>query len=705
MNDAPTSGWGLFRVLPRALPYTKPYWKLGCISMGMTVLTALLSLLQPWPLALMVDTVSDQRESVLGLDRMTLLFIVVIASFVLTVLVHGLNVGNSFVDSTLEQNMVLDLRSDLFAHCERLSLAFHDARRTGELMSRINYQAAALGTVVMALPPLVESFLTLIGMTTIALLIDWRVALISLTVAPLVYYMLGLYGTRVVPRLRDVQGLEWQSLSIVNEAMSMLRVIVSFGREGYEHRRFREQGKTAVDARVQLTVRQTAFTLGVQTATALGTALVFFFGFRAVFSGDITIGEFIVLAAYIAAIYAPLEAISNTVGMLNAQLVALQSSFELLDLEPEVREQRKPFELDRADGRVTFEGVGFAYVGRQDTLRDVSFDVPAGSACGDRRPDRGRQDDAREPDDPVLRPASGPGGDRRRRRHAPVARVVAPSDRGGAPGAAALLRHDRGEHPLRASRCERRGGRGSGAERPTPTSSSAGFPRATRRSSASVAHICPEESASASASRARSSRTRRYSVMDEPTSSIDSRTENVILDALDNLMIGRTSFMIAHRLSTVRDADLILVLNHGEIVQRGTHDELSSSKACTGSCTMPRCAGRGAADGRDASSPSARVERPREPSAPDRAARDDDEDARRRRRLADDPLSRRPAAPRLRRVLRREPRPHAVDADGVRARRQLGARGGLHRQDPSALRPRRTTGRSTRSTTTGACTA
>ena len=573
MSDAPTSGWGLFRVLPRALPYTKPYWKLGCVSIAVTVLAAVLSLAQPWPLALMVDTVSGHRTSPLGLDNMTLLVIVVIASFVLTVLVHGLNVGNSFVDSTLEQNMVLDLRSDLFAHCERLSLAFHDARRTGELMGRINYSAAALGIVVMAFPPLVESVLTLIGMTTIAMLIDWRVALISLTVAPLVYYALGLYGTRVVPRLREVQGLEWQSLSIVNEAMSMLRVIVSFGREGYEHKRFREQGKTAVDARVQLTVRQTAFTLGVQTATALGTALVFFFGFRAVFNGDITIGEFIVLASYIAAIYAPLEAISNTVGMLNAQLVALQASFELLDLEPEVREHHKPFDLDRADGRVTFEEVGFAYSGRENTLRDVSFDIPAGSRVA----------------------IVGPTGAGKTTLVSLMIRFYDPHHgRVGIDGvdikylSLASLRRQFAvvlQEPLLFS--------GTIAE-------NIGYGRLDARDDEIVdaaraanadefvsrlpkgyetelgergAHLSGGERQRICIARA-FVKDAPILVMDEPTSSIDSRTENVILDALDNLMIGRTSFMIAHRLSTVRDADLILVLNHGEIVQRGTHDEL-----------------------------------------------------------------------------------------------------------------------------------
>ncbi len=234
--------------------------------------------------------------------------------------------------------MVLDFRSDLFEHCQKLSLTFHDARRTGELMGRINYQAASVGNVLMAFPPIVYSVLNLIGMFTISVLIEWRLAVMSLLVVPFLYYSAGIYGKRIVPRLERVQGLEWQSLSIVHEAMAMLRVIVTFGRERYEFRRFREQGKTAVDERVKLTVRQTLFSLVVNTITAAGTALVFGFGFYLVLEGELQTGLLIVLLSYVAAVYQPLEEISSSVGLIHSELVGLRASIQLLDTEPEVAE-------------------------------------------------------------------------------------------------------------------------------------------------------------------------------------------------------------------------------------------------------------------------------------------------------------------------------------------------------------------------------
>ena len=133
-----------------------------------------------------------------------------------------------------------------------------------------------------------------------------------------------MYGTRIVPRIQQVQSLEFRSLSIVFEAMSMLRVIVGFGRQRLEHYRFTTQGRTAVEARVRLTVRQTLFSLGVTTAIALGTALVLGFGAWHVLQGDITLGQLTVLIAYIAAIYQPLESISQTIGHLHQQFVFLE---------------------------------------------------------------------------------------------------------------------------------------------------------------------------------------------------------------------------------------------------------------------------------------------------------------------------------------------------------------------------------------------
>lgn len=573
--------FGIWTTLPRARPYLRPYRKLAAVAVLFTFLAAGAALAEPWPIAILVDSVLGERDPpgisrfVFGRDpgKYELLAFVVLISLLITLLTHSIIVLADWVSAKLEQRMVLDLRSDLFSHCERLSLTFHDGRMTGQLMQQINMQAAAMGAIIVAFPPIFQAVLTLIGMLVITTLISWKITLVSLVAVPFIWYSLGLYGTRIVPRLQRVQALEWQSLSIVHEAMAMLRVIVAFGREDHEYQRFRKQGEIAVEERVNLTVRQTLFSLGVTAATALGTSLVLGFGAWSAIQGEITVGELLVLIAYVAAIYQPLEQVSNTIGELNDQFVQFNSSLDLLDIEQEVKEAPGAIALGRARGRVEFESVSFAYKGRENTLVDISFVVEPGqrvavvgpTGAGKTTlanlliryydPADGRicidgvdirqlkLDSLREQITVVLQEPllfSGTIADNIR-----YGKLDATTEEIGAAARAANV-HDFIERQPQGydTVLGERGAQLSGGER--------------QRIAVARAFI----------------KDAPILVLDEPTSSIDSRTEGVILDALEDLMESRTSFMIAHRLSTIRDADLILVVQDGRIVEQGSHDEL-----------------------------------------------------------------------------------------------------------------------------------
>jgi ATP-binding cassette subfamily B protein len=573
--------WSQWKVLPKALPYLKPYKGWYAISIFITLISSVTALAEPWPLAVMVDSVLGPHPPAAFLrkifgedpDPYTLLPFVVGAGFFITILGHGLTVVGDYVNAKQEQNMVMDLRSELFGHAQKLSMTFHDAKFTGQLMSQINSQAHSLGAVLMSFPPMAHNVLTLVGMLVIAILIDWQVTLISMIAVPFIYYSLGLYGTRIVPRIQKVMQLEFRSLSIVFEAMSMLRVIVSYGREEYEHRRFLGQGRIAVNERVKLTVRQTMFSLAVTGATAAGTALVLGFGAWHVLKGEITIGELLVLISYIASVYQPLEVLSNMIGHLNQDFVFLNASFNLLETSPEITEKPDATDIGQAKGRVTFDGVAFSYQGREETIRDVSFDIEPGrrvaivgpTGAGKTTlaslivrfydPKRGRilidGHDLRDIklrnlrenislvlQEPLLFSGTITDNIRYGRLEATMDEVVAAARSANA--------HDFISHLPDGYETElgERGAQLSGGE----------------RQRIAVARAFIKDSP--------------ILILDEPTSSIDSKTENVILDALDQLMEGRTSFLIAHRLSTIRDADLILVMNHGDLVEQGTHEEL-----------------------------------------------------------------------------------------------------------------------------------
>jgi ABC-type multidrug transport system fused ATPase/permease subunit len=322
-----------------------------------------------------------------------------------------------------------------------------------------------------------------------------------------------------------------------------------------------------------LTVWQTLFGLGVTTATAAGTALVLGFGAAHVLQNKITLGELTVLIYYIAAVYTPLESISNTIGHLHQQFVFINASMQLLEQKPEVRDAPDGVDIGRSRGEIEVENLSFAYKGRVDTLKDISFHIKSGQRVAVVGPTGAGKTTLTNLLVRFYDPANGSikidGVDIRkiqirclRSQYSVVLQEpllfsgsIADNIRYGrldatmddiVDAAKAANSHDFIEALPDGYDTElgERGAQLSGGER--------------QRICVARAFI----------------RNAPILILDEPTSSIDSRTEGVILDALDRLMEGRTALMIAHRLSTVRKADLILVINHGRLVEAGSHQEL-----------------------------------------------------------------------------------------------------------------------------------
>ncbi len=566
----------------RVLRYLKPYWRLALGSVIVTIASVAASLLTPWPLKLLVDNVLGGQPIppiLAGLapagggDRTTLLIVVILGGLFVTLMVNVLDVLENYVNTKLNLRMGLDFRGDLFQHAQRLSMSYHDQRRTGMLIYLINYQCGAASALIMAVPPLAQSALTLAGMFWITLLIDARLAVLSMTVVPLLYLSVGYYIRHIQPRLLHVKGLEGETLGIIHEAISMLRVIVAFVRENYEYRRFREQGVRAVDARVNLTVRQTMFSLAVNMTTGIGTALVLGYGAYHALQGRLSIGQLLVVMTYVAAVYKPLEAISTTIGSLQDQIVSLQMTFDFLDTEPEIQDVKGAHTFVRPWGHVTFKNVHFHYAGRVGTLKGINLEARPGQKIALVGPTGAGKTTLISLIPRFYDPSRGrieiDGVDIRK------ATLKSLRENIGLVQQEPLLFSDTIANNIRYGRLE------------------ASMDEIVAAAKAANAHDfvmdLPEQyetiigergSQLSGGERQRISVARAFLkdapilLLDEPTSSIDSRTEAVILDALDRLMEGRTTFMVAHRLSTIREADQILVVNHGRIVESGTHEEL-----------------------------------------------------------------------------------------------------------------------------------
>ncbi|HEY5914471.1 MAG TPA: ABC transporter ATP-binding protein [Verrucomicrobiae bacterium] len=570
----------------RVLRYLRPYWRLAAWSVVLTVLSSLAALLAPWPLKIVVDNVLehhplpaflDQLLGPLGSTPTQLLVVVGVGSLVIALTMNALHVVNNYVNTKIDQYIILDFRSQLFLHTQRMSMAYHDQLSSGSMIYMINSQGDAPAGLIMTIPMLAESALTLIGMFWISFKMDWELSLVSLAVVPFLYYSVGYYATHIQDRIQRVNTLEAMSLSLIHECLSMMRVIVAFGREDHEHSRFRKQTVKAVNERVKVTVRQTVFSLVVNMITAVGSTLVLALGAYHVIQGKLTVGQMLVVIAYIAAVYKPLETISYTIGSLQDRFISLKNTFSLLDTVPDIKDAPNARAVKTIRGKVEYERVCFSYSGRTDTLKDISFEAEPGQVIG----------------------VVGPTGAGKSTLVSLLPRFYDP-----AKGRILLDGVDIRELTLKSLRQQisvvlqepllfsgniaeniRYGRLEATDEEVMQAAKAANAHDFIMRLPKKYETILGERGAAISGGeRQRISVARAFLknspilILDEPTSSVDSKTESVILDALDRLMVGRTTFMIAHRLSTLHDANHILVLNQGQLVEQGTQDELVQLK-------------------------------------------------------------------------------------------------------------------------------
>jgi ATP-binding cassette, subfamily B, bacterial len=566
----------------RVLRYLRPYRGLAAASVLLTVSSSLAALLVPWPLKIVVDNVLQGQplppwlSSIIGGfagNQIALLVIAVVGGLLAVLAVNTIHVVSNYVNTRLDQHITLDFRSELFLHTQRMSLAFHDRRRSGLLIYLINSQGDAPAGLVMTIPLLAESVLTLVGMFWICLRMDWELALLALSVVPFLYYSVGYYATHIQQRLLRVRGLEAESLAVIHESLSMMRVIAAFGREDHEYRRFRQQTSAAVAERVNVTVRQTLFSLAVNMITAVGSAAVLGIGGYHVIQGRLTVGTMLVLIAYITAVYKPLETISYTIGALQDRFVNLRITFDLLDTEPDIQDSPHAVAIRKAKGHVTLENVNFSYSDRTDTLKEISFEAKAGQVIGI----VGQTGAGKSTLVSLLPRFYAPQGGRILVDGIDVRDLTLKSLRAQisivlqepllfSGTIADNIRYGR----LDASREEIIAAAKAANAHDFVTRLPEGYDTMLGERGA---HVSGGERQRISIARA-FLKDAPILILDEPTSSVDSKTEATILEALSRLMAGRTTFMIAHRLSTLQNADWILVLSEGRLVEQGTQLEL-----------------------------------------------------------------------------------------------------------------------------------
>jgi ABC-type multidrug transport system fused ATPase/permease subunit len=568
-------------------PFLRPYrGRLGLLG-GLLFLEVVLGALQPWPLMFVLDYVLIGRPlpgflagriGPVDLDtRIVLLVVVALIGIALAFANQLVSFKAVQVQVQTGQRLVYDLRYRLFQHLQRLGLHHHVTTNTGDAVYRIDVDSYAIENLVMSgIFPLLSSTAALVVMFMLMASIDPSIALLSLAVVPFLFLSLRHYMRTLVHRIEGVKSLESRLVEKLYEVFAAMRLVKSFAREPHELQRYRMAGDEVMRARIAITRQESIFSVTVSTITMLGTALVLIVGGLSVIRGEMTIGQLTVVLTYLGSVYGPLSEVAHTSGNLQDALAGARRVRATLALEPEPEDAPDALPADPLTGAVRFDGVGFRYPDGTDVLHDISFTAAPGemvalvglTGAGKTTlvslvprlydPTIGRvlidDVDVRQyqlrslrdriavvPQEPVLLQGTIANNLRYGRLDATQAEIEEAAKAAHAHEFVARLAHGYETEIAEA------GGGLSGGE----------------RQRLSVARAIIKDAP--------------ILILDEPTSSLDAISEEIVFTALKRLRAGRTTIVIAHRLSTVRDADRILVLEEGRIAAQGRHEELLRS--------------------------------------------------------------------------------------------------------------------------------
>ena len=362
----------------------RPYrWRMAFLAV-IALTQIVLGLLSPWPLKIVVDNVlggqplpsylSESIRAVAGDSRVGLLIVIVAAGLLLQLISQVVSMVNTQVQVDTGQRMVYSLRAKLLGHLQALSLRHHIAARTGDSVYRLEADAYCVHDLVMSgALPLLTAVLTLGAMFGVLLHLNVRLALLSLTVVPCLFVSLRHYSRRMIDRAERVKQLESKLIGRLYEILSSIKVVKSFARESHELERFSRSGAETMAARLRYTWQESLFTLLVAAITTTGTTLVLAVGGSLVLSNELTIGELLVVMAYLASVYGPLSSIAHTTGLLQNAIASARRVREIFTLVPETHDAHMAVEAPAGASEIRFEHVSFSYGENRPILDDVSF--------------------------------------------------------------------------------------------------------------------------------------------------------------------------------------------------------------------------------------------------------------------------------------------------------------------------------------------
>lgn len=573
----------------KILHLARPHWKALTIGLVAVVFETAAGILEPWPIKVVVDNIlqskpqnwlSNLATRLFGSNELAMLNFAV-AGVALIAIVGAVGAyWQKYLTTSVSQWVGHDLRRTLYSHIQRLSLAEHDEAETGDLITRVTSDIGAVQDfITTVLLGMVLNILALAGMVGVMVYLNWRFTLIALSVAPVLTGVVYYYTRRIKQASREVREQEGQLVSIVQEVLTSMHVVQAFGREEHEARRFESESLDNVESGLEARALKARLSPLVEVIVAIGTCLVLWYGARLALSGEITAGVLIVFLLYLGKMYKPLRDLSKMTDTITRASVGYERIQEVLEIESRVRDLPRARSAPAFKGEISFNHVTFCYGAdhSEPILTDIDITIEAGQVAA----------------------FAGPSGTGKSTLAGLIARFYDPLS-----GHVAIDGTDIRQYKIKSLRDQISFVlQDTLLFRATIWENIAyGKPGATPREIRRAAELAnahdfikemPDGYDTMVGQRGDSLsggerqriaiaraviRDTPILILDEPTAGLDRASEQAVLEALAALMKGRTSVVIAHHLATIRNADVIFVIDNASVVEQGNHDQLLKKK-------------------------------------------------------------------------------------------------------------------------------
>ena len=579
----------------RVLRYYRPFWAQTIFGLLLSLVAIGLNLLKPWPFKIIVDHIipnfhQDNRSShffqlgfLLGDHRTAVspvlsvpgLVAVLCLALVFIQLLWGIiNWITNYIFVKIGLEALLKLRTDLYSYLQSLSLKYHDARRSTDSSFRVAYDSQSIQTIYnKGFTNIFGSIITLIGTFAVMVRIDWQLALLSLAIVPLLLGAIYFFAHRIRRESTFIQEQESAVLGQAQEGLSSIRMVHAFGREEWEVHQFRTQAQQSLQANLRLTLTNVNSALVISTLMVIGTAAMYYVGTMHVLAGILTLGSLLVFSAYLLMLYQPLESLTYTAWAMEGATAGAKRCFEVLDRQDDVVDSPNAIAIAQTKGALQFDNVSFGYEPGRPVLRDINLGIASSQ---------------------IIALVGGTGAGKSTllslvpRFYDPTSGSVTLDGRNLREITKKSLRAQIGmvlQDTLLFSTSVREniayGRPGATEEEIVAAAQRAQADEFIRQLPNGYLSLVGERGAHLSVGqRQRVGIARAFLknapilLLDEPTSALDPTTEAAILETIKELMRGRTTLIVTHRLATIHNVDQIVVLEGGRVAEQGRGPEL-----------------------------------------------------------------------------------------------------------------------------------